>query len=370
MKIKKIIAKDLKEGKQKVTLELGDDAVILSNRTIIDPKTNQEYYEIVAALDENPISKKNPLEKIVLPETQHHKSNNEDKMLDITSKIYDEINSLNNKLNNIYEDIRYTYLGVYPDEFKKFHNSLIENEISQEEAIRILSEIYKTYPGADIQAMKDEFKKVLSSQISFDKNIQKTKKQQIVILLGPTGSGKSLTLVKLAILSKLVLESSVLILSADSYKVSGIEQMQTYSSIADIPFYPIYDINDLKNILTKEYDRDIIFIDTIGKNQNDESNLKFSQDIITFCNATLIYLVLPANLTKKNYLGYYEHYKALKPDALILTKIDETKSIGQFYEAVKEIDLPIAYFANGQKAPENIEQASYNYFIELFFKKK
>jgi len=52
MKIKKLIANNIKEGKQKVIEELGEEAVILSNRTIIDPKTSKEVVEIVAAIDD------------------------------------------------------------------------------------------------------------------------------------------------------------------------------------------------------------------------------------------------------------------------------------------------------------------------------
>lgn len=366
MKIKKIIARDLKEGKLKVNLELGEDAVILSNRTIVDPRTNEQLVEIVAAIDEAPIHKKNPLEKITLSEKQ--KDNVEEKYLEVASKIFDEIGLLSNKMSKFYENIQFNYLDTYPDEFKKFHNYLIESEISNESAISIISKIYHTYPGADINALKIEFKKHLDEAIQFGKTIKKEKKQQIIVLTGPSGMGKTLTLVKLAVLAKLILNCKVAILSADSYKVSGIEQMQTYSSIAGIPFFPIYELADLKTILAKEYDEDIIFIDTIGKSPEDEENMQFTKDIIQFSNASTVYLVLAANLTQKNFEDYIKHYKELNIDALIISKIDESKTIGQLYEVLAKTKFTLAYFTNGQKVPESIEPGNSEYFSEMFFK--
>jgi flagellar biosynthesis protein FlhF len=368
MKIKKIIAKDLKEGKQKVNLELGEDAVILSSRTIVNPSTNEQLVEIVAAIDEALVHKKNPLEKITLTEKQHEKENVEEKYLEVAGQIFNEIGLLSDKMSKFYENIQFNYLETYPDEFKQFHQYLIESEISNESAISIISKIYKTYPGADINALKIEFNKHLGEVINFGKTIKKEKKQQIIVFTGPSGMGKTLTLVKLAVLSKLILNCKVSILSSDSYKVSGIEQMQTYSSIAGVPFFPLYEISDLKTILAKEYDDDIIFIDTIGKSPNDVENMQFTKDIIQYSNATLVYLVLAANLSQKNYEDLIEQYKQLNIDALIISKIDESKTIGQLYEVLAKSKFTLAYFTNGQKVPENIEPGSSEYFSDMFFK--
>ena len=51
MRIKKITAKNLAEGKQLIKEKLGEDAVILSTRTVKDDKNNTEILEIVAAID-------------------------------------------------------------------------------------------------------------------------------------------------------------------------------------------------------------------------------------------------------------------------------------------------------------------------------
>ena len=56
MKIKKYIATSMKDGKDQVMRELGEDAVILSTRTSPNPQGG-EIVEIVAAIDDSAMKK-------------------------------------------------------------------------------------------------------------------------------------------------------------------------------------------------------------------------------------------------------------------------------------------------------------------------
>lgn len=367
MKIKKLIANNIKEGKQKVIEELGDDAVILSNRTIIDPKTSRELVEIVAAIDDTE-QKKPSFEKITLPRTTPTTDKGQDKFLEATTKIFDEIAEVSSKVDLINEQIKFKFLNTYPDELRYFHKHLLENEFSEETSLNIISEIYNHYPGNDRNSIEEQFVKIINRQIKFNGYLNKDIKQNIVVFVGPAGVGKTMSLVKMATIAKLAFSSDVAIISTDTYKVSGLDQMQTYASVAAIPFAKAEDLDELKNVLTHEYNRDIIFIDTIGKSANDEENIEYIKDLVKFTGANHIYLCLPANLTKKNYHQYFKKYGKVAPTGLIITKCDETSSIGQLYEALKTEDISLSYFSTGQIIPENFEKANPDYFVKLLLK--
>lgn len=364
MKIKKLIANNIKEGKQKVLEELGDDAVILSNRTIIDPKTSQEMVEIVAAIDDTERNKP-PIEKIILPKPTAIHDKNADKYLETTQQIFDEISHLSDKISIIHEQIKFKFLHTYPDELIYFHRTLINNEFTEDSAFAIISEIYQHYPGNDRQLIEQHFKEIIAREIKFDNYLNKSAKQNIIVFVGPAGSGKSMSLMKMATIARLALESNVAIVSTDTYKISGLEQMQTFASIAAIPFAKAKDLEELKSVLSHEINRDMIFIDTIGKSAVDEENLDYIADLIKFVGANHIYLCLPANLSRKNFHFYLKKYQKLNPTGLIITKIDEAYTFGQIYESLKKENIPIAYFSTGQAVPEDFEKAIVDYFVKL-----
>ncbi len=367
MKIKKLIANNIKEGKQKVIDEFGDDAVILSNRTIIDPKTSKELVEIVAAVDDTE-QKKPSFEKIILPRANPNLEKGQDRFLEATNRIFDEIADLSNKVGLINEQIKFKFLNTYPDELIFFHQNLIQNEFSDDTALNVISEIYHHYPGNDRSSIEEHFKTIITRQIKFQGHLNKDAKQNIVIFIGPAGSGKTMSLVKMATIAKLAFNSDIAIISTDTYKVSGLEQLQTYASVAAIPFAKAEDLEELKSVLTHEFNRDIIFIDTIGKSINDEENLVYIKDLVRFSGANHIYLCLPANLTKNNYHLYIKKYSPISPTGLIATKCDETRSLGQLYEALKSENIPLSYFSTGQIIPENFERANPDYFVKLLLK--
>jgi flagellar biosynthesis protein FlhF len=367
MKIKKLLAKTIKEGKEKVIRELGEDAVILSHRTVIDPKTQNELVEIVAAIDESQ-TKNEQFERITLPRPAPEKANSDDKYLDFTAKLLEEISKLNTKVDLINEQVRFHYLNSYPEEFKQLFNILVNNEVNYENVLNIISMIYKNYPGANPIAIKDEFAKIVSHRILFDGFLQKDAKQQVVMFVGPAGAGKSINLIKMASIAKLGFDANISIISTDTYKVSGLEQMQTYSSIAAIPFSKADDLVSLQKQVSRDYDKDMIFIDTIGKSIIDETNLTYLSEIAQISEANKVYLVLPSNLSAKNYEKYIESFKKLNISGLIITKIDETNAIGPLFDILLNKKIPISYFSTGQNVPDDIERANAEMFVNLLMR--
>jgi flagellar biosynthesis protein FlhF len=268
----------------------------------------------------------------------------------------------------INEQVRFHYLNSYPEEFKQLFNILVNNEVNYENVLNIISIIYKNYPGANPIAIKDEFAKIVSHRILFDGFLQKDAKQQVVMFVGPAGAGKSINLIKMASIAKLGFDANISIISTDTYKVSGLEQMQTYSSIAAIPFSKADDLVSLQKQVSRDYDKDMIFIDTIGKSIIDETNLTYLSEIAQISEANKVYLVLPSNLSAKNYEKYIESFKKLNISGLIITKIDETNAIGPLFDILLNKKIPISYFSTGQNVPDDIERANAEMFVNLLMR--
>ena len=90
------------------------------------------------------------------------------------------------------------------------------------------------------------------------------------MLLGPTGVGKTTTIVKLA--GQFALEQGLKVgfINTDTYRVGAQEQLKTYAEIMELPICTIYSPDEMEQALLTLQDRDVVLIDTAGKCAGDQ----------------------------------------------------------------------------------------------------
>ena len=94
--------------------------------------------------------------------------------------------------------------------------------------------------------------------------------RKVVILIGSTGVGKTTTAAKLcgqAIKQK----KKVGLISLDTFRIGAIEQIRIYSRILGVPLYIASSPEEVREGIKKLKDRDLILIDTTGRNPKDQS---------------------------------------------------------------------------------------------------
>ncbi len=62
---------------------------------------------------------------------------------------------------------------------------------------------------------------------------------RITALVGPPGSGKTTTIVKLAVTQAIAGGNPVRLISADTHRIGGAEQLRTYAAILGVPFQAV-----------------------------------------------------------------------------------------------------------------------------------
>ena len=88
---------------------------------------------------------------------------------------------------------------------------------------------------------------------------------RVIAFIGPTGVGKTTSLVKLASQYSLIHQLKVALLTADTYRIGAVEQLRIYRDIIDIPFEAVNSADELSGALKRYADRDLIFFDTAGR---------------------------------------------------------------------------------------------------------
>ncbi|MCL9774508.1 flagellar biosynthesis protein FlhF [Vibrio methylphosphonaticus] len=187
----------------------------------------------------------------------------------------------------------------------------------------------------------------------------------IVALLGPTGVGKTTTVAKLAARAAMEYGSdNVALVTTDTYRIGAHEQLSIYGRIMGCPVRVAKDSEELADVLYQLRNRRLVLIDTAGMGQRD---VRLSEQLDTLMQESgeIInsYLVLPATAQRQVLQETLDHFRRIPLSGCIMTKLDESLSLGEFISVVVQNALPVTYIANGQRVPEDIVIAQPKYMV-------
>ncbi|MGD8111238.1 flagellar biosynthesis protein FlhF [Vibrio sp. TRT 17S01] len=191
------------------------------------------------------------------------------------------------------------------------------------------------------------------------------KRGGVVALLGPTGVGKTTTIAKLAARAAMEYGSdNVALVTTDTYRIGAHEQLAIYGRIMGCPVKVAKDSNELADVIYQLRNRRLILVDTAGMGQRD---VRLSEQLDTLMQESgeviHSYLVLPATAQRKVLQETIDHFRRIPLSGCIMTKLDESLSLGEFVSVVIQNALPVAYIANGQRVPEDIVIAQPKYMV-------
>ncbi|WP_175886302.1 flagellar biosynthesis protein FlhF [Burkholderia sp. BCC0044] len=199
----------------------------------------------------------------------------------------------------------------------------------------------------------------------------------VFALMGPTGVGKTTTTAKLA--ARCVMRfgaSKVALLTTDSYRIGGHEQLRIFGKILGVPVHAVKDAGDLALALSELRNKHIVLIDTIGMSQRDRA-VSDQIAMLHGANAPVQRLLLlnatshgdTLNEVVQAYRSAGEHPDLAGPDlaGCILTKLDEATHLGGVLDTVIRYKLPVHYVSTGQKVPENLYVASTRFLLKSAF---
>jgi len=214
----------------------------------------------------------------------------------------------------------------------------------------------------------DDIALLISSDIKVKRHAGMKK---AVMLVGPTGVGKTTTIAKLAA-QAVKSKKRACIVNLDTYRIGAVEQTRIYANILGIPLATVSNGTDLKNAITKfSENRDVIFIDTTGRNPRDENYIKTLKAV---CNSLAVplelHLLMNANGDDEFLMDSSRYYRQLPIDCIAFSKIDEAVRFGPLYNIMLTYQKPVAYLTTGQRVPGDIEYPTVNRLTSLILTKE
>jgi len=186
---------------------------------------------------------------------------------------------------------------------------------------------------------------------------------RIVIIVGPTGVGKTTTIAKLAAIYGLgdgrTGARSVRIITIDNYRIAAKQQIETYAEIMRIPVSLVESAADLQKCLALYQDTGLILVDTIGRSPRDLAKLAEMKEILAACGSqATVYLALAATTKGSDTEEILRQFAPFGYRSVILTKLDETMRIGNVISCLVRQRTPVAYLCDGQGVPQDLEEAT------------
>ncbi len=179
-------------------------------------------------------------------------------------------------------------------------------------------------------------------------------RMNIIMLLGPTGVGKTTTIVKLAGLFTVNQGLKVGFINTDTYRVAAQEQLKAYAEIMELPICTVYSPEDIEDALVKMQDRDVVLIDTAGKSPADKRYRADIEAYIHHSGADELLLCVSASMGYGASRELINHYSFLSNYKLVITKLDEVSAWGSMLNIASLAKQPIAYITTGQNVPFDI----------------
>ena len=197
-----------------------------------------------------------------------------------------------------------------------------------------------------------------------DEPHHRTPGADVWVLVGPTGVGKTTTVAKLAALYGVTpqdgVRRKVRIVTIDNYRIAAREQIAKYGEIMRVPVTTAGTAEELRKQLALANDGDLVLVDTIGKSPNDFERLAEMQTVLAAQGGgrRAVHLTVSATTKRSDLATIFAQFEPFGFQAVVVTKLDETASVGGVLSCLAERRKPVSYLCDGQTVPQDIEPAS------------
>lgn len=285
-------------------------------------------------------------------------------------KILDELAELRKEVLNLTKAKEEKQLSELPETFTLLESRLKDKGFDDDSAQNLIKRVYQFLEKSQL-ADEEEIIKGIKLELSREfrqfefEPSEADKQQQVIMLVGSTGVGKTTTAMKLAAHPDIFGKKDVVIVSTDLYGPS--EALKAFSKMSGTEIYEGKATDEIEGLLEKFKNKEVIIIDTPGQSPFAPNHLKKLEEYLDILNPTDIFMVHSMSTDLKDLFLSCAVYMLLKPTGIVFTKFDETTQPGKVFSVMNELELPAVSFSDGKRVFIDIEKANVDYLINKIF---
>jgi len=419
MKILTFTGRTPSEALKKAKMEIGDEGMLIETKEIQKKALGREaLYEIVIGIDEEMIPSSYKKSQKPLTEQQPLKEESQDVLYDISnaarqiskiSKVVDdplkeymepatskvtssisnvvepkelkeiktEINKLTDKvkiIQNMFWDEKAPDLErQIPPEFAEIYRLASQSGMNREHLDMLMQITLEHMPlkmRENSATVKRYFQTILRKMVPIRRETPPSiGSKKVIMLVGPTGVGKTTSIAKLAARYSFLMEKKykVGLVVLDTYRIGAVEQLMQYARMMKLGIETVVDPPEFTTALESLKYCDYILIDTMGSSPYDKNKIEKIYECLNANTTTYnidVVLVMPSSIKYEDLKVTYDNFSSLGIDTLMFTKLDETIGFGNIFSLAYETKKPISYFSVGQEVPEDLVTASSDFLVE------
>lgn len=379
MKVKTYVAPSAHEALARIREELGPDALILHERParrsgLLGLLRQAEGVEVAVAVGDGPLPVRNERRAQRRP------------LLDLRSELRDvqppaaavagrtaprhgdELHELRRMLADMRaameqlstQALREPAAARHPA-LGSIYRRLRDEGVEELAAARIVDEVAGDLDLAALgqpEAVRDATLRALARRLTVAEPALRPGEETVLVLIGPTGAGKTTTLAKLAATLALPQRRRVRLLTTDTLRAGAVDQLQTYARLLGLPMAVVTSPADVAQALATP-SADVVLVDTPGRSQQDAARLHELRALLEAIppDRRRVYLTVSATTDGVGLMDIARRFALVPLNGLVLTKLDEASRFGPAFNLAHRSGLPLVFFTTGQEVPDDLEPA-------------
>ncbi|MDP2849640.1 MAG: flagellar biosynthesis protein FlhF [Sulfuricurvum sp.] len=398
------------EALKKAQLEVGEEAMLIETREVQKKSLGKNaLYEIVVGVEENsiPTPKAKPKAEETFMKQRPLAQKSSDVLYNISEaakqiskiaevteeerpsrqapvresedlkRIKEEIEKLGDKVkliqNMFWSEKSPKTTAAIPPEFAEIYRLAQQSGMDQDHLDEIMHLTLEHMPSKmreSSETVKRYFQVLMRKMIPVRMETPpKPGSKKVIMLVGPTGVGKTTSIAKLAARFSYLLEKKykVGLVVLDTYRIGAVEQLMQYARMMKLGIETVVDPPEFSSALNALRYSDYILIDTMGSSPYDKGKIEKIYECLRDNNTDYsvdVVLVMPSSIKYDDLKATYENFAPLGIDTMMFTKLDETRGFGNIFSLVYETKVPISYFSVGQEVPEDLVAATSDFLVD------